>query len=120
LRDLLSSESPIIPTVSILLMMGLAILFCICSEADAFVVANFPGIWPPAAKLAFLVLGPMFDLKLMVMYTRIFRKRLIITVVLAVMVQIFVYSLAVHYLWPDHGYSESDVNRMGIVTSKGN
>src|SRR5438445_5543482 len=29
------------PAVAILLMMGLAILFCLCSEADAFVAANF-------------------------------------------------------------------------------
>ncbi len=119
LRELLASHSPIIPSVSIILMMALAVLFCICSEADAFVVANFPAIWPPASKLAFLVLGPMFDLKLMVMYTRIFKKRLIVTIVLTLMIQIFLYSLAVHYLWPDHGYSESDRQRALVVTNQG-
>src|SRR5262249_33684886 len=34
--------------IAILLMMGIAILFCLCSEADAFVAANFAPIWPPA------------------------------------------------------------------------
>ena len=33
-----------LPIVSILIMMGLAVLFCLCSEADAFVAANFPAI----------------------------------------------------------------------------
>ena len=36
---------------------------------------------PPAAKLAFLVLGPMLDLKLYLMYTRVFRPRLIWTII---------------------------------------
>ena len=63
------------PVVAILMMMGFAFLFCLCSEADAFVAANFQPInaWPPAAKLAFLVLGPMLDIKLYLMYTRVFR-----------------------------------------------
>src|SRR5262245_8265050 len=48
------------PGITILIMMGLAIALCLCSEADAFVAASFTGV-PPAAKLAFLVLGPMMD-----------------------------------------------------------
>ena len=88
-------------------MMAMAVLFCLCSEADAFVAANFPRVWPPAAKLAFLVLGPMFDLKLYMMYTRIFRQRLIWTIVITVLVQVFLYTLAVHYLWENHGYPPS-------------
>jgi uncharacterized membrane protein YraQ (UPF0718 family) len=119
LRELLASESPLVPAGSIVLMMALAVLFCLCSEADAFVAANFPSIWPPASKMAFLVLGPMFDLKLLVMYTAIFRKRLIITIVLTVMIQVFLYTLALHYLWPDHGYSQSVIHREGITRTQG-
>ena len=86
------------PSVAILMMMGFAILFCLCSEADAFVAANFQVFWPPASKLAFLVLGPMLDLKLYLMYTRVFRPRLIFTIILSVVVQVFVYTMIVHYL----------------------
>ncbi len=86
------------PAVAILLMMGFAILFCLCSEADAFVAANFSLAWPPASKIAFLVLGPMLDLKLYLMYTRVFRTRLILTIVMAVVSQVFVYCLILHYL----------------------
>jgi uncharacterized membrane protein YraQ (UPF0718 family) len=85
--------------IAILLMMAIAVLFCLCSEADAFVAANFASYWPPASKLAFLVLGPMLDLKLYIMYTRVFRPRLIFTVITSVVVQVFVYTLIVHYLW---------------------
>jgi uncharacterized membrane protein YraQ (UPF0718 family) len=86
--------------IAILIMMGIAILFCLCSEADAFVAANFASYWPPASKLAFLVLGPMLDLKLYIMYTAVFRPRLIFTIISAVVVQVFLYTLLVHYLSP--------------------
>lgn len=89
-----------VPAVSILLMMGIAVLFCLCSEADAFVAANFQPIWPPASKMSFLVLGPMLDIKLYLMYTRVFRPRLIFTIIGWVVVQVFVYSMLLHYLWP--------------------
>ncbi len=84
--------------LAIVLMMALAVLLCLCSEADAFVAASFSTMMP-AAKLAFLVLGPMLDLKLLVMYTRVFRPRLIATIVTAVVIQVFVYSLVVHWMW---------------------
>jgi uncharacterized protein len=83
--------------VAILLMMAMAILFCLCSEADAFVAANFASYWPPASKLAFLVLGPMLDMKLYLMYTRVFRSRLIFTIIGCVVSQVFLYTMAVHY-----------------------
>jgi len=84
--------------LAILLMMAIAILFCLCSEADAFVAANFDPIWPPASKLAFLVLGPMLDIKLYLMYTRVFRTRLIFTIISSVVIQVFLYTMLVHYL----------------------
>jgi uncharacterized membrane protein YraQ (UPF0718 family) len=86
------------PAISILIMMGMAILFCLCSEADAFVAANFQTFWPPASKIAFLVLGPMLDLKLYIMYTRVFRTRLIFTIIVSLVVQVFTYSMILHYL----------------------
>jgi uncharacterized membrane protein YraQ (UPF0718 family) len=83
------------PAVAILLMMGIAILFCLCSEADAFVASNFPLFWPDGSKLAFLVLGPMLDLKLLLMYTRVFRARLIYTIVITLVIQVFAYTMVV-------------------------
>jgi uncharacterized membrane protein YraQ (UPF0718 family) len=85
------------PALAILIMMGLAILLCICSEADAFIAASFRAV-PAAPKLAFLVLGPMLDLKLYMMYTRVFRPRLIWTIIISVVVQVLFYAILVHLI----------------------
>jgi uncharacterized membrane protein YraQ (UPF0718 family) len=82
-------------------MMLLAFLVTLCSEADAFVASTFT-LLGPAPKLAFLVLGPMLDLKLFLMYTRVFRPRLMFVIILAVVVQVFVLTLATHYLWIEY------------------
>lgn len=57
-------------------MMGLAVVLSLCSQADAFVAASF-STFPQAAKLAFLALGPMLDLKLMLMWRQVFAPRLV-------------------------------------------
>lgn len=85
------------PFIAIGFMMLMAVAMCLCSEADAFVAANFPV--PVAAKLSFLVLGPMLDFKLYLMYTRVFRPRLIWTIITCVVVQVFVYSVIMHFFW---------------------
>ena len=95
-RTYLSELSETFPALAILTMMGMAILLCLCSEADAFVAASFTTLMP-AAKLSFLVLGPMMDIKLFLMYTRVFRARLIWTIIPAVAIQVLVYTLIVHY-----------------------
>lgn len=57
-------------------MMGLAILLSLCSTSDAFIAATFVA-FPAVAKLAFLVLGPMLDLKLLMIYGSVFRRRFV-------------------------------------------
>jgi len=66
------------PAISILGMMIMAVLLNLCSEADAFVAASFrSSLVPLSAQLAFMVLGPMLDIKLIAMYLKVFRKRAI-------------------------------------------
>ena len=86
------------PTWAIAIMMAFAFVVTLCSEADAFVAANFTTL-RPAAKIAFLVLGPMLDFKLFFMYTRIFRRRLMWAIIFCVVIQVFVYSYILHQLW---------------------
>jgi uncharacterized protein len=93
--DAMSREQPILAIPG---MMLLAVLMCLCSEADAFVAASFKTMHI-SAKIAFLVLGPMLDLKLLLMYTRVFRPRLIATIVISVVVQVFFLSLLVHLVY---------------------
>jgi len=66
------------PTFSILLMMIMAVVLNLCSEADAFVAASFRASPVPlSAQLAFMILGPMLDLKLILMYLKVFQIRAI-------------------------------------------
>ena len=90
------------PGLAIIIMMFLAILICLCSEADAFIAASFVAL-APSAKAAFLVLGPMLDMKLFLMYTRIFKPRLIWTIISTVFIQVFVYSMILHYVLANYG-----------------
>lgn len=62
------------PMLSIVLMSGLAVALNLCSEADAFIASSFRGIMPMPAQMAFMLTGPMFDLKLLLMYQVVFRK----------------------------------------------
>ncbi len=86
------------PYLAIPAMMFLAIVMCLCSEADAFVAASFTNMHP-SAKLAFLVLGPMLDLKLLMMYTRVFRPRLIVTIATSVVILTLISCVIVHFVW---------------------
>jgi uncharacterized membrane protein YraQ (UPF0718 family) len=71
------------PVVSLLAMMALAFLLSLCSESDAFVAASFVQ-FGAAAQLAFLVFGPMVDMKLgalyMGTYNRGFFRMVLVTV----------------------------------------
>ncbi|MEN3298739.1 permease [Pseudonocardia sp.] len=60
-----------VPIVSVLVLAVLAVLLAVCSEADAFVAASLTG-FSPTAELAFMVVGPVVDLKLVAMQTGTF------------------------------------------------
>jgi uncharacterized membrane protein YraQ (UPF0718 family) len=62
------------PVLSILALAALAVLLSICSEADAFVAASLSQ-FSLTARLAFLVVGPMIDLKLFAMQAGTFGRR---------------------------------------------
>jgi uncharacterized protein len=55
------------------LLMGLAFILSLCSEADAFVAVSFIQ-FPLGPQLAFLVLGPILDIKLALLYGAAFGK----------------------------------------------
>ena len=58
---------------AILIMALLAIVLAVCSEADAFVAASLTH-FSLSSRLAFLVVGPMLDVKLMALQTGTFGK----------------------------------------------
>jgi len=78
-------------TVSIIGMLILAILLSICSEADAFVASSFQS-FPMGAKLAFIGIGPMVDLKLIGMYGATFKRGLVYALIIGPTLLVFILS----------------------------
>jgi uncharacterized protein len=62
---------------SILAMMLLAGLISICSTVDAFFALSFAGAFTSGSLLAFLVFGPMFDLKGIGLLLSVFKPKAI-------------------------------------------
>jgi hypothetical protein len=65
------------PTGSILALMLLAVVVSVCSSVDAFLALGFAAQVTPGALLAFLLLGPVVDLKLVGLFTVLMRPRAI-------------------------------------------
>ncbi|CAM3448885.1 permease [Paenibacillus lupini] len=68
------------PVLSYFFMMGLAFLLSICSTSDAFIAASFGGMFDRGPLLAFLVFGPMIDLKNLLMMLSAFRTRIVLSI----------------------------------------
>ena len=65
------------PTLSVLSLMLLAVVVSVCSSVDAFLALGFAAQITPGALLAFLVLGPVVDLKLLGLFGVVLRPRAI-------------------------------------------
>lgn len=69
------------PIWSVAALMALAVILSICSTVDAFVALGFAFAFSPGAVLAFLVFGPMIDLKSILLFGTIFRRRAVVALV---------------------------------------
>ncbi|WP_026700782.1 permease [Salibacterium aidingense] len=83
---------------STVVMMGLAYVLSLCSEADAFIGASFRYIFPSTSILAFLIYGPMIDLKNTMMLLGAFKPKFVITLVGCITLIVFVSVMAVTLL----------------------
>jgi uncharacterized membrane protein YraQ (UPF0718 family) len=70
------------PLTSVLVLMALAVILSICSTVDAFVALAFASSFLPGALLAFLVFGPMVDIKSVLMFRTTFQRRVVALMVL--------------------------------------
>ncbi|MBC7979616.1 MAG: permease [Armatimonadetes bacterium] len=69
-------------------LMALAFILSLCSTSDAFIAATLAKFtW--GAKLAFLVFGPMLDVKLLFLYQTVMRRRFILGLGVALFVVIW-------------------------------
>ena len=65
------------PTLSVIALMLLALVVSVCSSVDAFLALGFAAQVTPGALLAFLLLGPVVDLKLAGLFTVLLTPRAI-------------------------------------------
>lgn len=81
--------------VGILVMLVLAFTMSLCSEADAFVGSSLLSLFGTNAIVAFLVFGPMVDIKNLMMMKRSFHGKFIVQLIALISVIVTVYALVI-------------------------
>ncbi|WP_412944513.1 permease [Microbacterium sp. 179-B 1A2 NHS] len=75
------------PALSIAAMILLAMVVAICSNVDSFFALSFASTFTPGAIVAFLLVGPLVDVKMLALLRTTFRTRvlgvLVVSVILA-------------------------------------
>jgi uncharacterized membrane protein YraQ (UPF0718 family) len=84
---------------SLAAMMGSAFTFSVCSTSDAFIARSFSAAFPLDAVMGFLVLGPMLDLKNLLVLLGNFRKgfvfRLVFFIFLATYLLVYYFTAVI-------------------------
>lgn len=80
---------------AILLMMVLAFLLSLCSEADAFIGDSLLASFGFAPVMAFLIIGPMIDIKNLLMMKNHFTNKFILQFISLITLVILAYSLMI-------------------------
>jgi uncharacterized protein len=85
------------PIISIVAMMLLAASISICSTVDSFFALSFAATFTSGSLLAFLVFGPMFDLKSIGLMLSIFKPKPIIYLFAIATQLTFLFTLFVNF-----------------------
>ncbi|MEG0353932.1 MAG: permease [Cellulosilyticaceae bacterium] len=83
---------------SILVMMAMAFILSLCSEADAFIARTFVSQFTTGSIVAFLVLGPMIDIKNTLMLSSGFKTKFIMKLILTISIICFVMAMGINLL----------------------
>ncbi|HFH7072206.1 TPA: permease [Streptococcus agalactiae] len=83
------------PITAILVMMLLAFILSLCSEADAFIGASLLSTFGIAPVMSFLLIGPMIDIKNLMMMVNSFKTRFIVQFISVSSLIIIIYCLFV-------------------------
>ncbi|EOL42278.1 ABC transporter membrane protein [Enterococcus phoeniculicola] len=81
--------------LAVLIMLVLAFVLSLCSEADAFIGSSLLSLFGTGPVVGFLVFGPMVDIKNLLMMKRYFSGRFITSLVGIIAVVVFVYAMIV-------------------------
>ena len=86
------------PVTSIVSMITLGAVISICSTVDAFFALSFASAFTSGALLAFLIFGPMFDLKSLGLLLTVFKARAVVYIFVLILQLTLVLTLAIN-LW---------------------
>lgn len=95
-RSILTSISSE-PVLAIFMMIVLAFIVSICANVDAFFALSLSGIFPMSAIIAFLVFGPMIDIKILSLLRTTYTPRALATITVLVFMGSMLTGLVVHY-----------------------
>ncbi|WP_195435665.1 permease [Enterococcus hirae] len=79
--------------LAIIIMLLLAFTMSLCSEADAFIGSSLLSLFGTAPVVAFLVFGPMVDIKNLLMMERYFNGRFILMLIGLIAVSVIGFTL---------------------------
>lgn len=79
--------------LAIIIMLLLAFTMSLCSEADAFIGSSLLSLFGTAPVVAFLVFGPMVDIKNLLMMKRYFNGRFILMLIGLIAVSVIGFTL---------------------------
>lgn len=83
---------------SILAMMTLAFVLSLCSEADAFIAKTFVGQFTTGSIVAFLILGPMIDIKNAIMLSSSFKMKFVSKLIGTIFIVCFLMAMLVNVI----------------------
>lgn len=84
------------PVLSIVAMMVLAMTVAICSNVDAFLALSFASTFSSGALIAFLLVGPLVDIKMLAMMRTTFTTRTLVGIVGIVLASAFAIGIGVN------------------------
>ena len=86
------------PTLSIVAMILLAMVVSICSNVDAFFALSFASTFTPGSLVAFLLVGPLVDVKMLALMRTTFTTRVLVGLTVIVVLSAFAIGTAVNLL----------------------
>ena len=86
------------PALSIVAMMALAMVVSICSNVDAFFALSFASTFTPGSIVAFLLVGPLVDIKMLALMRTTFTTRTLAGIVIVVVLAAFAIGSVVNLL----------------------
>ncbi len=72
------------PALSIVAMIALAMIVSICSNVDSFFALSFAATFTPGSIVAFLLVGPLVDVKMLALLRTTFRSKVLVGLVVIV------------------------------------